>query len=158
MTRDIQGVVDQLRELLPYVARDAERYRNPTELVTKSHELHLAARAIEETLPHPSLASTARGPFIRVRIGANAVKAYGFRKLPYDFLETYPDKAESGEEYDLRTMRRIQTDIFNPRHTQPVFGQLRYFDLATIGRTLEEGGELSVSESETSRDATQSGE
>lgn len=146
MTREIQGVIDQLHELLPYVARDAERYRNPTELVTKSHELHMAARAIEETLPHPSLASSARGPFIRVRIGANAVEAYGFRRLPYDFVEPYFDTAEPGQEYDLMYKYRIQTDVFNPRHTQPVFGQMLYFDLATLGRTLEEGGELSARE------------
>ena len=148
MTRDIEHVVEQLHELLPFVVRDAERYRNPTELVTKSRELHLAARAIEETLPHPSLASVSRAPVLRVRIGANAVEAYGFRKLQYGFLETYSEKAEPGEEYDLRFKHDIQTDIFNPRHTQPVFGQIRYFDLETLGRTLEEGGELSVSEPE----------
>lgn len=148
MTREIQDVIDQLHELLPYVARDAERFRNPTELVTKSQELHMAARAIEETLPHPSLASSARGPFIRVRIGANAVEAYGIRKLPYDFREVYADSAQPGDVYDLRFKSRIQTDVFNPRHTQPIYGQLRYFDLATLGRTLEEGGELSSSEPE----------
>lgn len=146
MARDIEHIVEQLHELLPFVVRDAERYRNPTELVTKSRELHLAARAIEETLPHPSLASVSRSPVLRVRIGTNAVEAYGFRKLPYDFLEAYSDKAEPDEEYDLRFKHDIQTDVFNRRHTQPVFGQLRYFDLATLGRTLEEGGELGISE------------
>ena len=143
MSRDIEQVIEQLQELLPFVARDAERYRNPTELITKSHELHLAARAIEETLPHPSLASSSKNPLIKVRIGTNAVEAYGFRKLP----EAYPDKAEpEEEEYVLRYKHHVQTDVFNPRHTQPVFGQTRYFDLAALGRTLEEGGELSVSE------------
>lgn len=146
MTRDIERTIEQLQELLPLVVRDAERYRNPTELVTKSRELHMAARAIEETLPHPSLASLSRNPILRVRVGTNAVEAYGFRKIPYDFLEAYSDKAEAGEEYDLRFKHDISTDIFNPRHTQPVFGQMRYFDLATLGRTLEEGGELGISE------------
>ena len=146
MSRDIEQTIEQLHELLPFVVRDAERYRNPTELVTKSRELHLAARAIEETLPYPSLASSSRSPLIKVRIGTNAVEAFGFRKLPYDFLEAYPDKAEPDEEYVLRYKHNVQTDVFNPRHTQPVFGQTRYFDLATLGRTLEEGGELSVSE------------
>ena len=157
MSRYIERTIEQLQELLPFVARDAERYRNPTELVTKSHELHLAARAIEETLPHPSLASSSRAPLIKVRIGTSAVEAYGFRKLPYDFLEAYPDKAEPEEEYVLRYEHHVQTDVFNPRHTQPVFGQTRYFDLATLGHTLEVGGELSVSEPSTS-DAKQTGE
>lgn len=146
MSRDIEATIEELHKLLPFVARDAERYRNSTELVKRSHELHLAARAIEETLPHPSLASSARGPFIRVRIGANAVEAYGFRSLPYDFVEPYFDTAEPGQEYDLMYKHRVQTDYFNSRHTQPVFGQMLYFDLATIGRTLEDGGELSASE------------
>ena len=146
MSRDIEQTIEQLHELLPFVVRDAERYRNPTELVAKSRELHMAARAIEETLPYPSLASSSRTPVIRVRIGENAVEAYGFRKLQYDFLEEYPDKAKPGEEYDLLYKHNIGTDIFNRRHTQPVFGQMRYFDLATLGRILEEGGELGVSE------------
>ena len=146
MARDIERTIEQLHELLPFVVRDAERYRNPTELVSKSRELHMAARAIEETLPYPSLASSSRTPVIRVRIGENAVEAYGFRKLQYDFLEVYPDKASPGEEYDLLYKHDIGTDVFNRRHTQPVFGQMRYFDLATLGRTLEEGGELGISE------------
>lgn len=143
MTHKIEDAIEQLNQLLPFVARDAERYRNPTELVMKSHELHMAARAIESTLPHPSLAT---GPVIRVHIGANAVEAYGVRKVAYDFVETYADAAQPGEVHDLRFRYRIQTDIFNPRHTQPIYGQIRYFDLATLGRTLEEGGELSVSD------------
>lgn len=146
MSQDIERTIEQLHELLPYVVRDAERYRNPTELVTKSRELHLAARAIEETLPYPSLASSSRSPLIQVRIGTNAVEAYGFRKLQYDFLEAYPDKAEPSEEYVLRYKHDVQTDVFNRSHTQPVYGQTRYFDLATLGRTLEEGGELGISE------------
>ena len=150
MSRDIEQTIEQLRELLPFIVRDAERYRNPTELVTKSRELRLAARAIEETLPHPSLASSTKNPLLKIRIGTNAVEAFGFRKLPYDFLEAYPDKAEPDEEYVLRYKHSVQTDVFNPRHTQPVFGQTRYFDLATLGRTLEEGGELSASEPDTS--------
>ena len=148
MTRDIEASITQLQELLPLVVRDAERYRNSTELVTKSRELHLAAKAIDDVLPHPSLA---HGPVIRVRIGANAVEAYGIRKLPYDLREVYPESAQPGEEYDLRFRAHVQTDIFNNRHTQPIYGQLRYFDLATLGRTIEEGGELTVSEPE-SRD------
>lgn len=148
MTRDLEATIVRLNELLPFVVRDAERYRNSSELVNKSRELHLAARAIDEVLPHPSLAS---GPVIRVRIGANTVEAYGIRKLPYDFREVYPDSAQPDEVYDLRFKSHVQTDVFNPRHTQPIYGQLRYFDLATLGRTLEEGGELMISGSE-SRD------
>lgn len=144
-TSNLDAAIAELRDLLPFVARDAERYRNTTELVTKSREFHLAARAIERTLPHPSLA---RGPVICVRIGANAVEAFGIRKLPYDFLESYPESAQPDETYDLRFSHRVQTDVFNPRHTQPIYGQRKYFDLATLSRTLEDGGELSVSETE----------
>lgn len=85
MPRNIEETIAHLKELLPYVARDAERYRSTTELVTKSHELHMAARAIDETLAHPSLASVAKGPFLKVKLGANAVEALCFKKLPYDF-------------------------------------------------------------------------
>jgi hypothetical protein len=146
MSRDIEATITELEKLLPYVARDAERYRNPTELVTKSHELHLAARAIDETLPHPSLASLAKGPFIRVHIGTRAVEALGLRKLPYDFVETTFETAEPGEAYNLLYKKRVSTDIFNPLHSQPIYGHIKYFDLATLGRILEDGGELSPSE------------
>lgn len=150
MSRDVEAILTQLRELLPYVARDAERYRNATELVTKSHELRLAARAIDETLVHPSLASTSKSPVIQVRIGTKAVEALGVRKLPYDFREVTFETAEPGEVYDLRYKKYVTTDTFNPLHTQPVYGQLRYFDLATLGRTLEDGGELTVTQPDSS--------
>lgn len=150
MSRDIEATLSQLRELLPYVARDAERYRNPTELVTKSHELYLAARAIDETLAHPSLASVSKHPVIRVHIGTKAVEALGIRKLPYDFREITFETAEPGEIYDLRYKNYVATDTFNPTHKQPIYGQLRYFDLATIGRILEEGGELTATEPDSS--------
>lgn len=146
MFLDVEAVISELQELLPYVVRDAERYRNPTELVTKSRELHMAARAIDETLPHPSLASLAKGPFIRVHIGTRAVEALGLRKLPYDFVETTQETAEPGEAYNLLYKKRVSTDIFNPRHSQPIYGHIRYFDLATLGRILEDGGELTPSE------------
>lgn len=146
MSRDIEATITELRQLLPYVARDAERFRNPSELVEKSRELHLAARAIDETLPHPSLASLAKGPFIRVSIGARAVEARGLRKLPYDFVEATFETAEPGEEYTLLFKKEIQTDVFNPRHHEPLYGHLRYFDLATLGRILEDGGDLSPTE------------
>lgn len=147
MARYIEAAIERLHELLPLVVRDAERYRNSTELVNKCRELHLAARAIDGVLPPPSLAS-GPAPVIRIRIGENAVEAYGIRKLPYDFPEVYADSAQPGETYDLRFKFLTQTDVFNPKHMQPIYGQLRYFDLATIGRTLEEGGELSISEPE----------
>lgn len=140
----LDATLTQLYALLPYVARDAERLRNPTELVQKSYELHMASRAIEETLPHPSLAGGV--PVIRVCIGNKAVEALGMRKNAYDLLETSLEIVHPCEEIDLRFMHRVSTDIFNTAHTQPVFGQGRYFDLATLGRSLEDGGELTISE------------
>jgi hypothetical protein len=146
MSRDIEATITQLNELLPYVARDAERYRNPSELVAKSRELHLAAKAIDETLPHPSLASLAKGPFIRVRIGSTAVEAREVSRNPYDFIETSFETAEPGEAYNLLFKHRISTDIFNPMHSEPIYGHIKYFDLATLGRIIENDGELTLSE------------
>ena len=146
MSRDIEATITELEKLLPYVASDARRYQDPKLLVENSRELHLAARAIDETLPHPSLASLAKGPFIRVHIGTRAVEALGLRKLPYDFVETTQETAEPGEAYNLLYKKRVSTDIFNPRHSQPIYGHIRYFDLATLGRILEDGGELTPSE------------
>ncbi|MEO5499646.1 MAG: hypothetical protein ABIR46_04050 [Candidatus Saccharimonadales bacterium] len=146
MSRDIEATISQLKELLPYVARDAGRYRNATELVRNSRELARAAEAIDETLPWPSLASSAKGPIIRIRIGTNAVEAFGFRKLPYDFLESEFEMAEPGEEYNLLYKKRISTEPFSYTDSQPVYGQMKYFDLATIGRILENGGDIFPSE------------
>lgn len=141
----LESTIDLLREVLPRVARDAESYRNPTELVMKSRELDIAARALNAVT---SDWNHFPGPVIKVRIGQKAVEALSIRKLPYDFREAVHELVEPGDEYDLRFQNRIQTDTFNPydRHYQPIYGQVRYFDLATLGRTLEDGGDLLVSE------------
>lgn len=146
MSRDIESTITKLKQLLPYVARDAERYGNPTDLVRNSHELYRAAEAIDATLPWPSLASSAKGSFIRVRIGTKAVEALSFRKLPYDFLETTSEIAEPGEEFNILFKKNVSTDILSSRHRQPVYGQSRYVDLATLGRTLQDGGDIFPSE------------
>ncbi len=140
----LDATITQLYDLLPYVARDAERLRNPSELVFRTPELLEAARLIEETLPYPSLAGGV--PVLRVCIGHAAVEALSMRKNPYDFLETSYEVVEPGQEFDLRYEHQVSTDIFNPHHRQPVYGGLRYFDLATLGRTLDDGGELLVSQ------------
>jgi hypothetical protein len=142
----LDSTIDRLLELLPYVARDSERFRSSTELVSKSLELHLAARAIDETLPHPSLAAGV--PVIRVRMGAKAVEAVSMRRNAYDLLEIELESSEPSSEYDLRYKYNVRTDLFNPAeiHTKPVYGQHLYFDLPVLARTLEDGGELFVSE------------
>jgi hypothetical protein len=146
----MERVVDDLNKWLPYVASDAERFGNTTELIRRSHEFHLAAQAIYETLPHPSLASGAKGRLLRVRIGNTAVDAFSFHRLPYDFLATEHDTAQPGEVRKLLVRHTIGTDIFDPSKTQPVFGQLKYFDLATLGRTIKDGGELGLTEPDSS--------
>ncbi len=149
MSRDIEATITHLKELLPYVARDAERYGNPTELVRRSHELHLAAKAIDETLPWPSLASSARGQFIRVRIGTQAVDAVGFTKLPYDFLESTFETVEPGKEFNLLYKHTVSTDSSSVLR-QPVYGQMRFIDLATLGQNLRDGGDLFPSDPDSS--------
>src|SRR6478735_8581909 len=128
MSRDIERTVADLNKWLLYVASDAERYKDTSELIARSPEFRMAAIAIETTLPHPSLASVARGPFLRVRVGTNAVNAFDFRKLPYGFLESEETVAQPGEVHDLKFMKCVGTDVLNPRKIQPVFGQLKYFD------------------------------
>ena len=144
LTHKIEDTIERLQKLLPYVARDAKRYRHATDFVEKSRELHLAARAIDEVIPYPGFGH--HGPAIRVRIGAHAVEGYSMHKLQYDFIEANFEVVEPGEEYDLRARYHARTDVIGSVHTQPIYGQRRYFDLATLGRTLEDGGELSVSQ------------
>lgn len=141
----LESTIGQLRDVLPRVARDAERYRNPTELVTNSRELGIAARALDAVT---SDWNHFPGPVIRVKIGQQAIEALSIRKNQYDFRELQHELVEPGEEYDLRFQNRILTDTYNifDRHYQPIYGQVRYFDLATLGRTLEDGGDLLVSE------------
>lgn len=150
MTQDrslfLDSTVERLYELLPYVARDAERLRSPAELYKKSLELRLAAQAIDETLPYPSLATEI--PVIRVRIGSTAVEALGMRKNAYDLLELSFESSDPGAEYDLRYKHDVRIDPFNPYdiHTKPVYGQQLYFDIPVLARTLEDGGELFTSQ------------
>lgn len=146
MSRDLEPTISKLKELLPYVARDAERYRNATELVTKSRELQLAAKAIDETLVHPSFVRLVEGPFLRLKLGTSAVEALGFRRNAYDLKETEFEVAEPGEEHDLLFKHRVATETFASSHSQPVYGHAKYFDLATMGRILESGGDLIPSE------------
>lgn len=146
MSREIEATITKLRELLPYVAYDAKRLGNTTDLVRHSHDFHLASLAINETLAHPSLASLDRMPIIRVRIGSEAVRAYGMGKNPYDFIEPYDTEASPGEEYDLRYKHKVFTDAYVSSLTQPVYGQTKYFDLTTLANNLKNGGDLLVSE------------
>lgn len=141
MRENPEAAIDRLHEILPLIARDAERYRNATELATKSLELHIAAEIIDQLLPpRPEQ----RSQMLRLKVGAKAIEGYGFRKNPYDMTELEFHTVEPGEEYDLRFRRDVRTDLFNPydKHTQPVYGHLRYFDFATMGRTLDDGGAL----------------
>lgn len=146
MPQTIEHTAASLNVWLPQIASDAERYKTIPELIENSSEFHLAAIAIGETLAHPSLASAALGPFIRVRIGESAVEAFRFRKEAYDILDPEETVAQPGEIFDLKIRRYVGADVLNPRRVQPVFGQLRYFSLVALGRTLRDGGELSLSE------------
>lgn len=146
MFLDVEAVISELQELLPNVARESTFYRNPTELVKKSRELGLAAKAIDETLPDPNLATLAKGPFISVSIGSRAVEALVTRNLSDGTLETSYEMVNPGERYDLLYKLEVSTDVFDPSHREPFYGHMRYFDLATLGRILEDGGELSPSE------------
>lgn len=140
MNESPDQILDRVKQNLLYVAREAEVLR-PTELVLKSSELAAAASGIDQ-LMH---ASRELG-ILRLKVGRIVVNACSFRKNPYDFTEATMHLVEPGEEHELRYKYLIPTDPFNVSSpiTEPVYGFLRYFDLATMGRTLEEDGELAL--------------
>lgn len=141
-----EQLLERIREDLHYVAREAEVLR-PTELVLKSSELARAAADLDALVAERDSIGS-----LRLRIGRMAVDATAFRKNPYDLLEPTKYLVEPGEEHELRFKYMVPTEPFNAfnRITEPVYGFLRYFDLATIGRTIDDGGELRIVKPESS--------
>lgn len=146
MNESPDQILDRVKQNLLYVAREAEVLR-PTELVLKSSELAAAASDIDELMN----ASGELG-LLRLKIGRTVVNACSFRKNPYDFTEATMHLVEPGEEHELRFKYLIPTEPFNAYSPvkEPVYGFLRYFDLATMGRTLEDDGELTLTRPDSS--------
>jgi hypothetical protein len=78
---------------------------------------------------------------LQLTLGGNAVRAARFLRDPYDFVRAHYRILEPGGAYPIIRKRTIlERNI--PKKS--LLGHFYYFDFATIGRTLFEGGSLSI--------------
>jgi hypothetical protein len=129
--------VEEIASHLRQVAIQSEILR-PTELVLSSPDMVEAAAGIDTFIQADSPAV-----FLRLTIGRKAIDALSFSRTVYDQIQTRKELVEPGESYQLRYKFSVRTDPFS-HITEPVYGFLRYFDLATMGRTIEDGGSLTL--------------
>lgn len=83
------------------------------------------------------------GPGVQLTIGVNPVDAFDARKNPYDFIELNHTTVEPGTIEHLRVRHDVRLDIYDQR-TQPLYGRFNYFSLDAIGKTLRQGGSLTI--------------
>jgi hypothetical protein len=78
---------------------------------------------------------------LRLRLGRNAVSAARFLTDSYDFSRAHFRTLEPPGTYTLSKRKTIRRRT----HEESLLGgRLYYFSFATIGRTLSEGGDLSI--------------
>ena len=85
------------------------------------------------------------GPGVQLTIGENPVDAFNARKNPYDFIELNHTTVEPGTVEQLRVRHNVRLEIHD-QHVQPLYGRFNYFSLDAIGKTLRQGGSLTIPE------------
>lgn len=134
---DVDTGLRELTDLLRFTAGHVE---SDSRMVERMYQRDLghAAYLLEQLIYR-------RGPALQLTVGENPIDAYVMHKLPYDFTEARKEEATPGTVENLRFIRRIPLDIFD-RSLHPVYGHIQYFGLNAMGKTLREGGSLTIPE------------
>jgi hypothetical protein len=146
MTERGEDIVNRIRDNLLMIAREAE-IKNVTQEAL-SAEAHAVQIYIDRLIADRNRYGT-----LRLHIGTAAVQATEFPDGGNDFLSSSHHMVDPYTTWPLETKIAIPTHTFV---TDPVYepfygytsenGENRYFDLATMGLTLEDGGDLMLSE------------
>lgn len=132
---DIDTELGKLTDLLKHTAYHAESKDRVIQSL-RAHDLGHAAAMLEELR---------FGPGVQLTVGENPVDSYGAHKNPYDFIEFPSTTAEPGTVENLRFRHTVRLDAYD-QHLQPLYGHIHYFSLDAIGKTLRDGGSLSLPE------------
>ncbi len=138
-------ILDETRKKLLHVAKEVETLR-PAELVIKSHEFQSAQKNLDLLVNRASDIGV-----LRLKIGRKVLTGL-CRDFEHD-TEGIPRKypVEPDEQYALLRKENIPVEPFSLEPiTQPYYGDIVYFDLATIGMAIQDGGELTLNRPESS--------
>lgn len=132
---NVDARLGELTDLLKHTAGHAESEDRAIQRF-RAHDLGHAAALLEDLR---------YGPGVQLTVGESPVNTYHARKNAYDFIELPSATAEPGTVERLRFRYIVRLDVYD-RHVQPLYGHIHYFSLDAIGKTLRDGGLLTIPE------------
>lgn len=138
-------IVDRVRKNLHYIAHEAGTLR-PAELVIKSPEFEAAVGSLDYLRGDADSMG-----ILSLRIGSVVMSALCEETFRGSTGCQERHAVHPNEEYRIRAKHLSPIEFFSTVPVkQPYYGDELFFDLVTIGQTLEDGGELSLTQPDSS--------